>query len=447
MVPVFLTTMLLAGAAPCGPLGLDEALALALERSDEVAIKQAELASAKVDQALASALRVLPSASATVVTGPSPEAHGDITRSEATNRSLSGLRPFGRVDVQLLQPLYTFGRLDAASEAAQAGVVAREQLVQDTQAQVQLRVVQLYWGTALARRFLSLAGEVEKALDEADKRLKEALATNEVDVSPSDKYRLDLFRGIVRGREAEAQKGLELARIGLAATIGIGEKRLELKQEELQPSEGDLPDAAAVVAAAERQRPDLRALGEAIKAREAEVKAARGAMLPQFFVAGQFSYAYAPNRDIQLNPWVHDDFNLLAIGGVIGFKQDLAFPTLSARAEKARAEQETLLTQRAGLVRLVEVQVESGVAEVKAARERFLAARASLGSGKSLFRSVGLDFTAGLTDAKTLIDAYALYVESQVQAAQAAYDLVLARARLAQVAGEPPVKGNRCELR
>jgi outer membrane protein TolC len=443
----YLATLMLMGALPpCGPLDVETARALAAERSDEVAIREAELASAHVDEALARSLRILPSATATLITGPSPEARGNVVESGESNRSLKGLRPFGRIDVNVVQPIYTWGRLDAASDAAAAGVKARQELVVDTTSQVQLRVTQLYWGASLARRLLVIAADVEKALAEADRHIAKSLESGDGEVSPADKYRLDLFRGILRGKEAEAQKGLELARIGMAATLGMPPARLSLKEDVLDPPEGDLPDAASVLANAERQRPDLHAIDQAIRARDAEVRAEQGAMKPQFFVAGVFSYGYAPNRDIQLNPWVRDDFNVFNLGAVLGLRQDLSFATLSARAKKALAEKDVLEKQRAGLMRLVQVQVDGAIAEVKAARARLAAAKSSLGSGRSLFRSVGLDFAAGVIEAKSLIEAYALFVESQVGAAQAAYDLVVARGRLALVAGEPPRKGVQCEL-
>lgn len=446
MPTYIVATLILAAVPPCGPLDLDTALGLAASRSDEVAIRQAEVATAQADEALAEALRVVPEASATVLTGPAPEAHGDILHSTTTNRSLYGIRPFARVEIQVLQPIYTWGRIDAASEAAKAGLDARQLLVQDTTAQVQLRVVQLYWGVALAKRLLAIAGDVRGALEQAAQHVQEALARGDEDLSPADRYRVDVFRGVVEGRAAEAQKGLELAQVGLAATLGTDPPRLSLKDAPLDPPPAATPDRAAALAAAERQRPDLRALDDAITARDAEVKAERAAAKPQFFVGGQFVYSYAPNRDIQLNPWVNDPFNTLSLGGVIGFRQDLALPMLSARAQKAQAERAGLARQREGLARLVSVQVDGALAELKAAQARQAAAQGSLGSGKALFRSTGLDFAAGLLEAKSLIDAYTLYVESQVAAAQAAYDLLVARARLAQVTGEAPRKGVQCEL-
>ena len=447
MIALLAAALALAALPPCGPLDLDTAEGLAAQGSDEVAIRQAELAAARADEALARALRIVPSASATVVVGPAPEARGNILDSPNSNRGLIGLRPFGRVDVQVVQPLFTFGRLDAASDAAAAGVKAREGLVQDAASQVQLRVVQLFWGVSLAKRLLAVAGDVDKALDEADRRVAKSLAAADGEVTLSDKYKLDLFRGLVRLRKVDAERGLTLARVGLAASIGIAPEKLVLRETPLDAAEGPPPDHAAALAAAERRRPDLAALDQAIAARDAEVRAEEAAAKPQLFLAGAFSYAYAPNRDIQLNPWVHDDFNLLSLGAVLGIRQDLSFPMLSARASKARAEKAALERQRAGLARLVQVQVEGALADLEAARSKLAAARATLGAGKALFRSAGLDFGAGLIEARNLIESYGLFVESQVGAAQATYDLLVAAARLDQVTGEKPRGGVSCEAR
>ncbi len=447
MLAAALSALLLGAAPPCGPIDLETALALALEHSDQIAIRQAEAAAARADLSLARALRVLPSGSATLLAGPAPRARGDVVSSPDSNRSFSDLGPFGRVDVQVVQPLYTWGRLQAASDAAGAGARARELLVGSAAGEVQLRVVQLYWGAALARRLVAVASEVETALAEADRRIEASLAAGDGVALLSDRYRVDLFRALLRSRTAEANKGLDQARIGLAALFGTVPGRLDLREEPLPTAQGEVPNEPAAVAEAERRRPDLRAADEAIAARDAEIRAAEAEMLPQLFLAGTFSYGYAPNRDQQRNPWVRDDFNLLTLGVGIGLRQDLALPMLSARVRQARAARETLARQRAGLARLVQVEVDGAIAEVTEARARLSAAQAALGSGRALFRSSALDFSAGLIEARSLIEAYGLYVESQVGAARASYDLLVARARLAQVVGEPPRKGTACELR
>jgi outer membrane protein TolC len=439
-----------ATAAPaCGPLDADSALALAAQNADEIAIRRAELAAAEADLAIARAARVLPMASATALTSFVPAAHfkgGDLLHPDvSTSRTLRDLGPFVRLDVNVVQPLFTWGRLDAARDAATAGAKARERLVTDKLSELRVRVAQLFWGETLARRLLAIAADVDKNLVQVSDKLDELLKEGETSVKPADRYRLDVYKATLRKRKAEAQKGLDTAHGGLAATLGLAPDALVLREAALPLEGGEPPVLAAALQGAERQRPDAAALDLAIAARENEVKAAEGAMKPQVFLGGTFAFAYAPNRTPVLNPFISDEFNHVGGGVALGVRQDLALVLLSAQAEKARAERETLRRQRDGLSRLIAQQVEAAVADVAAARERLLAANAAVSSGRAWFRSAGLDFEAGVGEPKDLLDAYAGYVELQVDQQQAAYDLLVARAKLDQARGVAPRVGpNPC---
>ena len=441
--------VVLAAPLPCSPLDLPSAVSLVSARSDEVAIKQAAIAGAEADRALARALGILPVATATLITGPVPEAYGTILRSENSNRSLAGLGPFVRVDVNLVQPLWTWGQISSAKEAAQAGLEARELLVQDTLQQVQLRVIQSYWGISLATKLLALADEVKNALGQVDKTIAEALAKQSGEITQEDKYRVAIFHSEVSQKTSEAEKALRLARVALAAMLGIDETELKLREEPLPALAAQrVPDREEAIQKAVHSRPDLRALDKAAEALQSLVAASHGAQLPQFFVAGTFTYAYAPNRDIQHNPWIRDDFNVLAAGLAIGLRQNLAFPLMRAQTQKAEAELGVTRRQREGLARLVQVQVDLALADLKAAEEKGAATQAALSAGRSWFRSAGLNFQAGVSDARALLDGYSGYVKSQIDHAQAIYELLLARGHLDQVTGQPLSKGeSTCVVR
>jgi outer membrane protein TolC len=442
-------------ADPCGPLDLGTALALAVNRSDEVAIKQAEVATAEVDVALSKAIAILPTSYAQLLVGPDPAAHGNVTtgltgptgqpltptllsnNADNTNRSFNHLGVFERVDVQAIQPLWTWGQLSSARDAAKAGLQARELLVDDTLSQVQLRVIQLFWGEALARKFLAIATDVEKALSDVDVQIAKSLKAEDGQVGPQDKFQVALFRSELTGRKAEAVRGQELARIGLAATLAIPQDRLHIQEFDLTSGTAEIPDLDAAISRAETSRADLRALAAGIQAKKAEVQAKEGALFPQVFIGAEFAYSYAYNRDIQYNPWVSDYFNTLSLGAAIGLRQDLGIPALIAQKNKAKAELLAIERQRDGLRRLIDTQVESSVSELKAAQARAQASRDGLSAGKSWFRAAGLDFEAGVGDAKALLTAYRGYVESQVAAAQASYDVIVAQAKLNQATAVP----------
>ena len=153
-------------------------------------------------------------------------------------------------------------------------------------------------------------------------------------------------------------------------------------------------------------------------------------------MGGSFAFSYAPNRDIQTNPWVSDYFRTLSVGVGLGVRQNLSFGTLNATLEKARAELNTLKRQRQGLARLLTVEVQTGVADLVSAEEKRQAAQSALTAGRAWFRSAGLNFGIGVTDAKSLVEAYTGYVKTQVDDAQARFDVLVARAHLDELTGK-----------
>lgn len=449
MIPWILATLL--GAPPtCGPLDLATAQALASARSDEVSIRRADVLSAEADLAIARAARWFPISSATLIGGLVPEARGTIfVPTAGDNRSLNGLGPFARIEVNVVQPLWTWGQLDAAKDAAEAGIRARSHLVDDMLQQIRQRVLSLFYAVTLTRRLLAIGVEVEAALNDVDKQIAESLAEGDGIVTQEDKYRVVVFRAELNQKKADAEKALALARSALAGTLATKESDLVLKDEILPGgAPTPIPALEESVKHAETDRPDLLALNEAIRARDEAAHAAWAAQLPQLFLAGGFVYSRAPNRDIQNNPWIRDDFNLTALGAVLGLRQNLAFPLLHAQVEKAEAEAEALRRQRDGLIRLVQLDVEKALADLTAASKRHAAARGALSAGKSWFRAAAMNFSLNVTDARGLLEAYSAYVKTQIDETQAAYDFLVASGHLDQVTAKPIPKGDApCLLR
>ena len=438
-----------ANPPPCATLDLASALELATRRSDEVAIKEAELQSAAVDQSLAKAVAYLPGATATFITGPVPGAHGDVVQATdgTTNRSLNDLSVFVRLDVSAVQPIWTWGQLTAARDAANAGYTARSMLLKNQVSQVQLRIIQLFWAQAFARKLLGIAGDVEVSLKQVNDKIEEELKNPDSSITTEDRYRVKLFSSELASRKADAEKGLELAQIGLAATLAVDPGSVQFDSPALETGGPDLPPMPKLIADAEAQRADLAALDAAIHAREAEIRADQAAMLPAFFVAGQFSVAYAPNRDLQTNPWVNDPFREVGGGVVLGARQNLALPLLWEQVEKAKAELEVMHAERKGLARLIDVEVESARTEAATAQTKLAAAQQALSAGKNWFRAAALGFGIGTEDAKALLEGYQGYVQSQVNLASASYDLLVARAKLDQLTGAPLSHGEgKCVL-
>lgn len=449
LVALLLATVLAADGPRCGPLDLATAQALAIARSDEVAIRKSEVLAAEADVAVAKSINFVPEFGLLFLGGIVPGARlvpgtnpNDMTQiATGTNRGLTDLGVFGRVEVNVVQPIYTFGRIGAAGDAARAGLAARQQLVQEKVNAVRQQTLQLVMAATLTRRLLGIVGDVETAMKDVDARMAQSLKDNDGEVTTEDRYRLELFRSDLFQRKADAQRAQRLSRAALSILIVIPEPELRLKEDPFpEPGEVAVPDVIAARLEAEKDRPDLRALDKAIEAKQAEVHAAWAEQFPQFFIAGQFAYSKAPGRDIVTNPYVGDYFNALTAGAAIGFRQNLSFYVLATKVDKAEAELRTLRRQREGAAHGVDLEVEQAHADLVAAIAKRKATRAALSAGKSWFRSAGLNFAVGVGDAKSVVDAYTGYAKSQLDDAQATYDLLVAQGRLNQVLGrgDPP---------
>jgi outer membrane protein, multidrug efflux system len=449
LLVLLLASVLAVDGSRCGPLDLATAQALVIARSDEVAIRKAEVLVGETDVALARSLYVLPEFALLFLGGVIPGASlnnpdggtTNISNASGSNRGLSDLGVFGRVEVNAVQPLFTFGRISAVGDAARAGLAARRLMVQDQVNAARQQTLQLVLAATLTRRILGIVADVETAMKDVDARMAKSLKDNDGEVSTEDRYRLELFRAELAQGKADAERAMRLARVGLATLMKLPESSLELKEDPF-PEPGDIVpmDIAAARIEAEKDRPDLRALDKAIEAKQAEVHIAWAEQWPQFFIAGQFAYSRAPGRDIQTNPYVGDYANALTLYAAIGFRQNLSFFMLKAKEDKAEAELRVLRKQRDGLASGVDFQVEQAHADLVHALAKRKAARSALTAGKSWFRSAGLNFAVGVGEAKDLVDAYTGFVKTQYNEAQATYDLLVAQGRLDQVLGRgaPP---------
>ena len=135
---------------------------------------------------------------------------------------------------------------------------------------------------------------------------------------------------------------------------------------------------------------------------------------------------------------------------MLGLSQNLSFPLLAAKVTKAQAQAEVVRRQRQGLARLIQAEVDQALAEAIAAQAKEAAAGSALAAGKAWFRSMEMNFGVGVASGRDLIDAYTGFVQTQVDMAQARYELVIARTHLDQTTGSlvigAPKEAPECTL-
>lgn len=385
---------------------LGECVDAALAVSPEVRAADADLEIAKALADQANAVRFLPKLDLTWILGPSPEARGDALTGET---DLTSFNVFNRAEVTFLQPLYTFGRLGAARDAAMAGIDARTAGAAGSRERLTAQVAEAYYGLLLAHHLSDLADEARTEIGKARDRIDRALEEDEGDYTYTDLFKLDRFVFDVEENGNKVIKGRALIASALKRLMGLGmADSLRLAEESLTPVEAGIGPLSSYLDRLPR-RHDLQQLAAGVRILKAQAEAARAEFYPQLFLAGQFKYSYAPNRDDQSSPFARDDFNFLQAGAAIGLRQSLAFGQTSAKARKMKLEHVKLTYQR-DLARMgASLQIEGAYRDLIEAQANLAAARKARRATRRWFISSRDAFNAGLEEASELIDAVKEY--------------------------------------
>jgi len=224
-------------------LTLPELIQMAVANSPEIREIQSGIASAQSDLEQVKAA-YYPQMEGTGLVGPvqdakEPEIRNGRITDPSPSLSASHIGIFGRLDLTMTQPLYTFGKLDHRKEAAARGVKALEFQIDEKKGQIVLRVKELYYALILARTGVNLADEAGNFYDDAGKRIQRLLELGSVNVRESDLYRVEAYRADAQRLRAEAEKGVKVSYFALKSLIRLpagqefdpAEKSLALKEE------------------------------------------------------------------------------------------------------------------------------------------------------------------------------------------------------------------------
>ncbi|MGA3206376.1 MAG: TolC family protein [Syntrophales bacterium] len=419
---------------------LPELIGMAIAKSPEIGEIQSEIGMARSDLEQVKAA-YFPQLESTALVGPVRDAkepeilNGRIT-DPSPSLSASSIGIFGRLDVTMTQPLYTFGKLSNRKEAADKGVRAKEFQLEEKNAQIALRVKKLYYALVLARAGVEAANEAGGFFEEAGRSIHRLLEISSPNAKEGDIYLIDAYQADTIRSKAESEKGAKVAYFTLKSMIGLppgvgfdtADKTLSMKRE-------DLADVESYIQEAKDKRPEFKQLAEALAAQKSKVEAAASDRYPSFFVALQASLAGAPGRDSLHNPYIRDDFNHTDAGVVAGLKWNFDFGIGRAKIDKMMAEYNKLLYTRASAEMNTIIQV-SNIYEEQLEWQQAVNSyqRAANASRKWVFTAMA-DFGMGVGTAEEMLKAIERYGHNQGKYIEALFHYNLSLAELEYAVG------------
>lgn len=422
--------------APKAVYTLKDLIQRTLATSPEIrqAQRGADVAMAKKDQADAGRY---PQVEVTAIVGPSPRARGTVEGGSPDRTDHPHVtNVFERVEMRLVQPLYTFGKLTSFGTAAEEGIKVEKAKVEEKAADLILKVKELYYGRLLASNMLGLIDEISTDLDKAIEKTERQLKAETPGADEIDLYKLKAFRGDVMKNREEAQKGFDLATGGLLFYSGLDRTQpLELDAEGLEAAPREVEQMDRGMGTALELRPEMAQVRAGLKATEALVKAEESNLYPQFFLAVDGVYAQAGNRTRQQNPWAFDPLNDRYTAIVLGFKYDLDFGITRGKIRAAQAEHLKVGEMKLFAERGIPLQVRKAHRELEEAKETLRATEDGWRNAKKWLVAAKANYDLGVGESRELGQAAETYARLRADNFRAMYNYNLALANIEHATG------------
>lgn len=422
--------------APKAVYTLKDLIGRTLATSPEIHQMQrgTEVAMAKKDQADAGRF---PQIELTAIVGPSSQARGTVEGGSPDRKDRPTVNNvFERVEMQLVQPLYTFGKLTGFREAAGEGVKVEKAKVEEKAADLILRVKELYYSRLLASDVLGLIDEIAKDLDKAIEKTERQLKAEVPGADEMDLYKLKAFRGEVLKNREESQKGFDLATGALMFYAGLDRAQsFELDATGLEAAPKDVGPVDRGMGMALELRPEMTQVRAGLKATEALVRAEESNLYPQFFLALNSVYAQAGNRTRQQNPWAYDPLNDRYAVIVLGFKYNLDFGITRGKIRAAQAEHLKVGETKQFAEQGIPLQVRKAHRELAEAQATLRATEDGWRNAKKWLVAAKANYDLGVGESRDLGQAAETYAKLRADNFKAMYNYNLSLANIEHATG------------
>lgn len=426
-------------------IGLEEAVARALDRGEEVALarEQIQRTETQIRQARST---LLPQLDANVTYDRLLRSVFDVEPPETDDpppgddppldlSELFGDLPFGQPNtwiaaLQLNQTLYTGGRVSAAIEIAERARSAASLNLNEAESEVARDVRQAYFEAVHAASLEEIAQE---SLALANQQLEQVeLFRDRGTASDFEVLQARVERDNVEPQIVDARNARELAELNLRRLLNLPhDQPIELTSPlDADPVDIDRRD----VMEAALDRPSLRAAQERVRIEESSVRIARADRLPNVSAFANFSFQAFPERIIPTglpggSQW-RDDWSMglqVSIPVFDGFQR-------SAAIDESRSNVRTAQLQRDQLEEAVEMEVAAAHAEYESALAQIEARRATVDEARRAMELAELRYENGLARLIEVSNARLLLQQARSNEANALLNYVSALADLEHAA-------------
>ncbi len=345
---------------------------------------------------------------------------------------------FTRAEVSAVQPIFAWGALTNAVEAAKAGAEAAQYQFRSKQEGLKVRLFELYYSYILSEEVNRLLSEAQKKINDIEKRIDSKAEEEDSDIDQSDVFKFKVFKSEFAMRSAELKENLEYIRSVWDYVLQSGTEVVYQPTDQfLDPVANKIETLDYYKSQALERRAELKGIEAGIDAAEHGIEATKAQNLPMLFLGITGSYANTPNRPRQDNPFIINNTNYASAGIGLGIRQNLDFFSAKTDIEHREIQYKQAKFLRSAVVDGIMLEVSDSYKNANISEVKVDKTDEALVTSKKWLRQEQLDYDFGIGDTKDLIDAMRKELELRLQLKQRIFEFNKDMAELYKAAGLP----------
>jgi len=342
---------------------------------------------------------------------------------------------YTEVDLKALQPLFTWGAIDNAINAARKGAeAARYKFEADTTKMV-YRLYQLYYSRVLSIEMEALLNDAQQEFDKADKKIKEMQKENNPDLKDSDVYKFRIFKEQFEIKSTEVKQNSEFIRKTWYLILNADTNKVYLpKDSYLEPVTTKIRPLGYYQSLAYRNRPELKAINAAEDAAKFGIKAEKAQFYPSLFLGFGAQYVHTPRPTYQ-SPMLGNRFDYMNLIYTFGFRQNLNFWSIRKNLEKTKVQYRQAQDSKGAIETGIRLDVYNNYKDAQVSKATIEKTKDALQTSNEWLRQEQINYDLGLGEVKDLLDAVKTNLQLEADYRQKVFNYNLNMAKLYDASG------------
>jgi outer membrane protein TolC len=351
---------------------------------------------------------------------------------------------FTRAEVSAIQPIYTWGAISSAIQAARQGVFIAQADFDAQSAGYELQLYELYYSMLLVRELVRIIDNANRDIQTAENELNKMLEEGDHDLEEADLFQFRIFKFQFQSQVDEVNENkrflqgawnLALANDNPNVIYMPAETFLDPIQ--FVPESIDSYEFHAV-----QHRPEFVQVQSAQRAAQYGLNVSKSANYPTVIMAFSAAFAHTPNRPRQANPFIRNNANFENVIYGVGLRQNLNFNVNRENINRSELQLRQATHARDAVSDGVRLEIRENYRRMMMSLSRLQNTREALDISNEWLRLEQIEYDLGFGEVKNLVDAMRSTLELEVQLRQRIFDYNVNIGKLNKASGLPIIQPN-----